>query len=314
MELIDKMGSLLLKSRAVNTVKKYDSGFGRWQVFITSRGGNVFPASPIHIALYLTHLIDTGSSFSVVSSAKYSIKWMHEINGYKDPTDNPFVKNLLETSKRVCYRPVGKKDPVSTQMLIDLCIKYKYSLDLAVVRDLAMIVICYAGFFRFDELSSLRCNDISFNVDHLSIKLHKSKTDQYRLGDVVVIAKGDTEACPYKMLRRYFMVAGMYVASSKYLFRPIFRSRAICKLIYKDKKLSYTRARECIVKRLKEVTGFLNIGLHSLRSGGASTAANAQVNERCFKRHGRWKSENAKDGYIADSLESRLLVTKKLNL
>ena len=116
----------------------------------------------------------------------------------------------------MCYRPVGKKDPVSTLMLIDLN-SIKYSLDLAVVRDLAMIVNCYAGFFRFDELSSLRRNDISFNVDHLAIKLHKSKTDPYRLGDVVVIEKGDTEACPYKMLHRYFMMAGMDVASSKYV-------------------------------------------------------------------------------------------------
>ena len=40
-------------------------------------------------------------------------------------------------------------------------------------------------------------------------------------------------------------------------------------------------------------------GLHSLRAGGASAAANAGVPDRMFKRHGRWRSENAKDGYIA---------------
>ena len=39
-------------------------------------------------------------------------------------------------------------------------------------------------------------------------------------------------------------------------------------------------------------------GLHSLRGGGASAAANAGVPDRWFKRHGRWISENAKDGYI----------------
>ena len=27
------------------------------------------------------------------------------------------------------------------------------------------------------------------------------------------------------------------------------------------------------------------------------------------KRHGRWRSENAKDGYVEDSLESRLAVS-----
>ena len=42
-------------------------------------------------------------------------------------------------------------------------------------------------------------------------------------------------------------------------------------------------------------------GFHSLRAGGASAAANAQVSDRLFKRHGRWKSEKAKDDYIRDN-------------
>ena len=66
--------------------------------------------------------------------------------------------------------------------------------------------------------------------------------------------------------------------------------------------------------RLKEVCGEINIGLHSLRAGGASMAARASVNERCWKRHGRWKSDLAKDGYVQDSIENRLEVTKQLNL
>ena len=41
-------------------------------------------------------------------------------------------------------------------------------------------------------------------------------------------------------------------------------------------------------------------GLHSLRFGGATAATNAEVPDRMFKRHGRWLSENAKDGYIKD--------------
>ena len=55
-------------------------------------------------------------------------------------------------------------------------------------------------------------------------------------------------------------------------------------------------------------------GLHSLRSGGATTAINAGVPDRLFKRHGQWQSENAKDGYIKDSVEKRLQVSKKLGL
>ena len=58
----------------------------------------------------------------------------------------------------------------------------------------------------------------------------------------------------------------------------------------------------------------LNVGLHSLRAGGVSAAANAGINDRCWKSHGRWKSETSKDGYATDSLERRLEVSKKLGL
>ena len=37
------------------------------------------------------------------------------------------------------------------------------------------------------------------------------------------------------------------------------------------------------------------IGTHSLRSGGATAAANGGVPDRLFKRHGRWASESAED-------------------
>lgn len=62
------------------------------------------------------------------------------------------------------------------------------------------------------------------------------------------------------------------------------------------------------------MSGDLNIVLHSLQAGAASADANANVNDRCWKRHGRWKSDSAKDGYIADSLVSRLDVSKMLGL
>ena len=60
------------------------------------------------------------------------------------------------------------------------------------------------------------------------------------------------------------------------------------------------------------------IGTHSLRSGwvtaGANAGANAGVPDRLFKRHGRWVSESAKDGYVQNSLPSRLSVSKALGI
>ena len=53
---------------------------------------------------------------------------------------------------------------------------------------------------------------------------------------------------------------------------------------------------------------------HSFQAGGATAAAAAQVPDRLFKRHGRWRSENAKDGYVKDPEAVQLGVSKNLKL
>ena len=79
--------------------------------------------------------------------------------------------------------------------------------------------------------------------------------------------------------------------------------------------LSYTRMREVIHSNLKSLgLDTSTFGLHSFRAGGATHAANAGVSDRLFKRHGRWKTDSAKDGYVKDDLSARLSVTKKLGL
>lgn len=128
-----------------------------------------------------------------------------------------------------------------------------------------------------------------------------------------MIARGETDACPYELLQKYVRIANINDPDN-FLFKPFVRSGKTCKPISKRKPLRYTRARECVVKRLQEVGGHFNLGLHSLRAGGATQAANSDVNGMCWKRHGRWKTDVAKDGYVADSLSRRLQVTQKLGL
>lgn len=48
-------------------------------------------------------------------------------------------------------------------------------------------------------------------------------------------------------------------------------------------------------------------GLHSFRSGGATAAALSGVPDRVFKKHGRWKSDMAKDRYVREDEVARSL-------
>ena len=79
--------------------------------------------------------------------------------------------------------------------------------------------------------------------------------------------------------------------------------------------LSYSRLRELLLAKIEQLGMDPKLfGMHSLLAGGATAAANAGVPDRLFKRHGRWRSESAKDGYVKDSVEQRLSVSKSLHV
>ena len=108
-DLAGRMAGYVLSSKAENTNKKYFAYFNRSKLFCNSKGYPFKPADPIHVAIYLTYLLDNKASFNVNSAAFYSIKWVHEINDLSDPTSNSWVRSLLEAGKRLNSQPIQKK-------------------------------------------------------------------------------------------------------------------------------------------------------------------------------------------------------------
>lgn len=187
--IAERMCRHLMASKSVSTVNKYYGSFRRWQSFRSKGGHSALPAEPILIAVYLTELLDSGSSHHVISSAVYGIKWAHGTIGFPDPTNNAFIKNLNESAKRTTGRRVVKKDAVSSDTIVKFCDSYVDNDDLLITRDLCMITTAFAGFLRFDELSSIRCTNITIYEDYLKLDIQKSKTDQYRYGQEVLISR-----------------------------------------------------------------------------------------------------------------------------
>ena len=192
--------------------------------------------------------------------------------------------------------------------------------DLPSLSEIRLATICllaFAVFLRFDELEKLRCCDVKFKEGKVEITITSSKTDQFRQGALVPIAETGTPTCPVAMLRRFFQLARLSHTSKEQLFRGICKTKN-GESLRQSGSLSYTQMRELVLSKLHDL-GFdekvLVFGLHSFRAGGATAAANnPDIPERHFKRHGRWRSEGAKDGYIKDSEESRLNVSKGLGL
>jgi hypothetical protein len=56
----------------------------KWVKFAKERSLISMLASPIHVSLYLVFLLDSGATYSTISSAFYSIKWAHDMCGQLD--------------------------------------------------------------------------------------------------------------------------------------------------------------------------------------------------------------------------------------
>ena len=51
--------------------------------------------------------------------------------------------------------------------------------------------------------------------------MQQSKTDQYRHGNEVVIARTKSDTCPVAMLEQYMAMANLMPAGENWLFRPL---------------------------------------------------------------------------------------------
>ena len=86
-------------------------------------------------------------------------------------------------------------------------------------------VVSYAAFLRFDELVHIKAMDVKFQDDYMCIAIPKSKTDQLRKGDKVVVARAASKLCPVSILQNYMACAGILNEDPRFIFRPIVKSK-----------------------------------------------------------------------------------------
>ena len=310
---------VLAASKAPSTVKGYHSQFQKWKVWAASFPGVVcFPASALHFSLYLISLVQSGYSFATIYSAFYSINFFHNSCGISNPCNSSFVKAILEGCKRVSANFVSSKKrlPICPEHLHALVQRFAgVNASLSDIRDVCLCLVSFAGFLRFNEASNIRWCDIDFKDTYFSLYIPRSKTDQYGSGSTRVVARTGNPTCPFNMLRRYAHLSGDSFNSTEFVFRSLSKSKNGNYSLRAGSKLSYSRARELFIEKFKAIGLDTKLyGLHSLRIGGASAAANNDLPDRVIKKHGRWKSENVKDTYCREDIQHQLLVTLNIGI
>lgn len=135
----------------------------------------MLPAAPTYVALYLLSVFQSSSSPSPVQSALYSIRWAHDIAGLESPTSHTFPQKVLESARRRLSHQTSKKLPMTGEILL----KFFRSLDGSLVdtRFMAMALLAFAGFLRFDELSNLKLKNVVSHATYFELFIVSSKTD-----------------------------------------------------------------------------------------------------------------------------------------
>ena len=311
-----------LCSRATATVSKYLREIKLFFKFQKNENRSLdIPANLIDVTLYLSYLLDKGN-VSSVSMAYSALKWVHcLLPTNSNPLDASICSNLVEAEKRRRPSPIKKKEPASPQLLIDLV--NRYACSNATLKDLRLATMCtlsYVCLLRSEELLCIKGSDITVFPDHINIKIPRSKTDIYRQGQETVIHKSDKTTCPYHLLLRYLNLANINLSSSvDYIFRNVVYKKKSKRYILGKRKISYTSYREWFKQALKSLGYDPKLyGLHSFRSGGATTIARNLKDcpslERLLKIHGRWRSDTVKDMYIKEHLEQRISIAKSTGL
>lgn len=313
---MDLLPGLLQKSRADSTCKKYENSFIRWKNWAFCNGfgrSDILPAKPLSVSLYLCSLIQSANGSSSIISAFYGIKRFHDLYDLKSPTESKLVQNVLEAGKRILAKPCSKKEPVTIGILTDLYKRLYVENNAKNQRIICACLIAYAGFLRSSELLNILVSDIVFDKEYMGIFMESSKTDKYRDGAWIIIARTGTVLCPVMNVEKYIHWARL--KDTHYLFCNLSKVKNGYISRESNKKMSYSNLRDQFKVALKpHVPDIKKYCLHSLRSGGATAAAQNGIKDRLFKRHGRWLSDTAKDGYVKDSLKERLSVSLALGL
>lgn len=145
-----------------------------------------------------------------------------------------------------------------------------------------MFSLAFAGVFFswFNELVNIRFKDIRLCSSHVELFILRSKTD---IEDKVTnFTRTYKNTCHDACLENCIKVANILEAD-EFLFRAMqFKKGAHC-LISCNKPISYSRVRELFKSSLESIGVEKDkFGLHSLRSGGATSAANNLVPFQLF--------------------------------
>ena len=296
-KLQDETLKNLKSSKSVNTVRAYKSDFEDFTLFCIKNGFKSLPTEPKIVSLYLTYLSSKNVRTSTIKRRLVSIGVIHKMKGHYLDTKHPIIVENFMGIKRIKGISQNGKKPLlinDLKEIIDVINKQEEP-DLKKLRNKALLLLGFAGGFRRNELVSLNFEDLDFVFEGVKIKIKRSKTDQFGEGFMKGIPHFENYLyCPVKNLKNWLNI-------SKIKRGPIF--------VRFSKGVNLTNIRltdqsvALIIKEYLTKAGVdnKNYSGHSLRSGFATSAAEAGAEERSIMAMTGHKSSEMVRRYIKEA-------------
>ena len=287
----------LRNSKADNTIRAYKSDFNDFGLFCAQNGFKSLPSDPKIVSLYLTQLSTKNVKISTIKRRLVSVGVIHKLKGHYLDTKHPLiVENLMGIKRRKGSIQNGKKPLLINNLkkIINVIDEQKKE-KIKIYRDRTIILIGFSGGFRRNEIVSLDFDDLDFVEEGLKINIKRSKTDQF--------GAGSTKGLPYFENSQYCPV----VSIQKWIEISKINSGALFRRFTKGSNLSEKRLTDQTVALLiKEYLGLAGIDStnysgHSLRSGLATSAAEAGAEERTIMALTGHKSTEMVRRYIKNA-------------
>ena len=296
-KLQDETLKNLKNSKSTNTVRAYKSDFEDFTLFCVKNGFKHIPTETKIVSLYLTFLSGKNVKTSTIKRRLVSIGVIHKMKGHYLDTKHPvIVENFMGIKRLKGVSQKGKKPLlISDLKRIINVINEQDEPDLKKLRNKALLLIGFAGGFRRSELTSLNFEDLDFVFEGLKINIKRSKTDQFGEGFTKGIPYFENYLyCPVKNLRNWLNI-------SKIKKGPVFvrfsKGASLTNIRLNDQSVAL------IIKEYLTKAGVdkNNYSGHSLRSGFATSAAEAGAEERSIMAMTGHKSAEMVRRYIKEA-------------
>ena len=274
------------------------------------------PVDAVLAARYLSFLKETSGTQGAVKTAYNALKWLHnfvpDINKFNDPLDNKVVKCVLDSALRSLKIKRNNKLPLSPDIVKNIISSLSDNTSLLDIRNCLIITLAYSLLLRHDEISHISCGHISKINNGLKFIIVASKTDVYKNGKDVFLAKDRGKFSVYGLFFRYLSLAHLSLGDNHFLFGPIIFDNKNKVHRIENHILSYNSYRNILRDKLSSIGLNPNqFGFHSCRSGGASALASS-VSQFELMNSGRWKDPRSISHYVSIPEDRRLDISKKL--